>query len=177
MRAFMLPSTTQVQQPRRPRRIARRFERIPDVAALVGLPTSTAYHLIQCGKLPVAVLPSPTQNASRRVLRVPAVWVPRWMEMNHSSAPRLTTEADVAQPDEPYYLTIRQCADALSLARSTLEGLINADLFVPTVWAYHERRDQRVSRMRLDAWCWERVREAEAEWYGLPAQRAREAVR
>lgn len=177
MRAYAALPAAQLHRPRRERRTAPRFRRVADAAALVGLPTSTAYHLMQCGKLPVVVLPSPTRGASRRILRVPSVWIPRWLEMNERDAPRLTSEADVAQPGEPYYLTIRQCADALALARSTLEGLINADKFVPTVWAYDERRDQRVSRMRLDAWCWQRIREAEAEWYGLETPLTQEAVR
>lgn len=153
-----------------PALVARRFYRITEAAVANGMPPATAYCRIAAGKLPVVEIPSPEPNPTRRIIRVPSSWLPFWIEL------REPPEDEASWPSrdgEPFFLSVPQAAEALSVSTFTVYGLIRTGQLRPAVACTDESFGTRLSRARLDLWCRDLVLQADSAWSGVePFSRA-----
>lgn len=142
---------------------ARRFYRVAEAARACGLNPTTALWLVSDGQLPVVPLPSPCDEAARRIIRVPAQWLPVWLDMRGHEIP-YDLPRSIPATAGPLYLTVAEAAESLAIGKTTLYGLIQARRFVPVV---KSGCDMRIATQRLDSWCATLIRRAEREWSGV----------
>ena len=160
------PAPTVAPVTTNPRRaLPRRLYRISEAAAAVSLPEATARYHVWRNDLPTLVLPTWHDGATRRVRCVPAVWLPRWLDMRDRTSPVYTSQADVLQlgAGDPFYMPVAAAAEILGVGENWLYRAIQSGVFPRPA---SDGVDMRVGRVTLDRWVYDLIQDAEREWYG-----------
>lgn len=131
--------------------LSRRLYRIGEAADLVDLSTGHVREMIRDGKLAAVEIPSPAYLPSRAIVRIPAAWLPHWLE-----GPR-SIDAPTGQPA---YVSVTSAAGALAVSHQTLRKLEARGLFP----AFTRNGRARVSVETMDAWLDQHVGSVCAQW-------------
>lgn len=157
----------------------RRLYPIAAAAAMLGVNRAALASWVRNGALPSITLPSTSRDPARRMRVIPAVWMPRYLTMASDRAvPVWTSRADIGDPRERAYVSIRVAAQLAGLAPTTLYALLTGDAVQIPV---HRTPggDLRIRLADLDTWVHAMVADAEAAWYagrGAAATATLEAV-
>lgn len=149
-----------------PRRVLpRRLYRISEAAEAAMMPETTARYHVWRNDLPTVVLPTWHEGATRRVRCVPAVWIPRWLDMREKTNPVYTSQAEVLGfgGNDPFYMPVPDAAEILGVGENWLYRAIQSGVFPRPA---SDGVDMRVGRVALDRWVYDLIRQAEEEWYG-----------
>jgi excisionase family DNA binding protein len=152
--------------------VTRRLYRLDEAAELVGEAHSTIKSRANLWRLPVVRIEALTANPARHAaLLVPALWIPRWLEMANRDKPVLTSREDyLAATEGPYYMGVPAAAKSLGVSADWVWRAIRLGRFPHPVT---EGADMRVSRMKLDEWVYGLIRRAECEWYRIAGEVSR----